>query len=503
MLIFKIFIMKNFKLLKNTILTMSVFSIVLFNSCTQLEPDTEGTIPVDNFFQTEEDLDAAVTAQYSSLISFATYVHGQIPYFGGDDLTTWAGGNKSNFRQYDQFNPDADNGNVKAQNWNPWWKMVLNTNTVLDNYMKVDASEEFLNQSAGQAYFLRGLAYYFLVRTYGEVPLLTSSAITGKEEKASFEDIYEQMISDFTQAKNLLPDSWSSEPGRPTKWSAQSYLASVYLTSAGFPLKNTANYALASAEAKEVIDNGPYALLTNFADLFNDPTTQNNSESVFAINLCYSCGGWGFGNFKSVGSTASEEGGWQDFFTEIGFFNLFPEGPRKEATFTTEFPDTEGGVITWQESLHAHPYFAKWKGTLNNGKFDYDGGGLDLNAYLMRYAEVLLIHAEATIMSQGVTSEALESLNKVKRRAAGKPVNVSDATVDVTTATQAEIVDERAWELAGEYSRWFDMVRTEIIVETAANKDTDDLPVLGTIDEANPWALIPSTEVELNPNLGD
>ncbi|MDN3663879.1 MULTISPECIES: RagB/SusD family nutrient uptake outer membrane protein [Algibacter] len=496
--------MKNNKIFKTSFLVLVAAGTFILNGCQSLEPDTDGTLTADNFFQTEGDLDAAVTAQYNSLLSFATYVHGQIPYFGGDDLTTWGAGNKDNFRQYDQFNPDADNGNVKAQNWNPWWKMVLTTNTVLDHYQKVSASQEKLDNAAGQAHFLRGLAYFFLVRTYGEVPLLNSTAVTGREEKASFEAIYDQIISDFTIAKTLLPASWGDEPGRPTKWAAQSYLAHVYLTSAGFPLKNTANYALAAAEAKNVIDNGPYALVNNFADLWNDPTTQNNSESVFAINLCFSCGGWTFGNWKSVGSTSAEETGWQDFFTEIGFFNGFPEGPRKDATFTTEFPVEGGGTLTWQESLHKHPYFAKWKGTLIDGKFSYDGGGPDLNAYLMRYSELLLTHAEATIMSTGPTnSEGLESLNKVKRRAAGKPVNVADPSVDVTSATQADVVDERAWELAGEYSRWFDMVRTEIIAEVAANKDALDLPVIGTIDETKPWALIPSSEADLNPNLGN
>ncbi|MDO5976982.1 RagB/SusD family nutrient uptake outer membrane protein [Flavivirga jejuensis] len=493
---------------KNILFKISFFMLVVTSlfifSCQELEPDIEGTLTAGNFFQTEGDLDAAVTAQYNSLLSFATYVHGQIPYFGGDDLTTWGAGNKDNFRQYDQFYPDADNGNVKAQNWNPWWKMVLTTNTVLDYYQEVDASQEYLDQAAGQAHFLRGLAYFFLVRTYGEVPLLSSTEVSGEEEKASFEAIYAQIISDFTQAKGLLPATWGDEQGRPTKWAAQSYLAHVYLTSAGFPLKNTANYALAAAEAKNVIDNGPYALVANFADLWNDPTTQNNSESIFAINFCYSCGGWTFGNWKSVGSVSPEESGWQDFFTEVGFFNGFPEGPRKEATFTTEFPAAGGGVITWQNSLHKHPYFAKWRGTLKDDKFDYNGGGPDLNAYLMRYSELLLTYAEARVMSTSSTdTEALASLNKVKRRAAGKPVNVPDPSVDVTSATQAEIVQERAWELAGEYSRWFDMVRTEIIEEVAANKDALDLPVIGTINEANPWALIPSSEVELNPNLGN
>lgn len=496
--------MKNNKIFRISFLMMAITSLFTLNSCQELEEDTLGTLTADNFFGTKGDLDAAVTAQYNSMLTFGRYVHGQTPYFGSDDLTTFGAGNKAYFREYDQFNPDADNGQIQTYNWNVWWKMVLTTNTVIDHYQKVDASQEYLDQSGGQAYFLRGLAYFYLVRTYGQLPLLSSTQVTGLEGKASFEAIYDQIISDFTKAKNMLPVTWGAELGRPTKWSAQSYLAHAYLTTAGFPLKKTENYALAAAEAKSVIDNGPYALISDFEDLWNSPETQDHSEAVFSLIFCKSCGG--IPNSKSIGSVSAEEIGWEDFSTEIGFFNGFPEGARKEATFTTVFYKNGSDTpIPWESSLRQHPTFAKWKGTLKDGKYyDKTGGGFDLNVYLMRYAELLLTHAEATVMSTSSTnSEALESLNKVKRRAAGLPVNVSDASVDVTSATQAEIVQERAWELAGEYSRWFDMVRTEIIQEVSENKDPLDLPVLGSIDESNPWALIPSGEVELNPNLGE
>lgn len=497
--------------MKNVITKTRLFLLIPFIilgmvnfGCQELEKDVEGTVSPQTFFQTEDDLNAVVTAAYNSLLTFATYTHGQMPYFGGDDMTTQSAGNKAEFRQYDQFAPVNTNGGVAGFNWSQWWKMVLVTNTILDNYQSVDASQEFLDQAAGQAQFLRGLAYYFLVRTYGEVPLLTSTNVSGDEELASFEALYAQIIQDFTDAKNNLPDSWGGEPGRPTTWVAQSYLASAYLTSAGFPVKNTSNYALAATEAKNVIDNGPFSLLPNYQDVWSRASSEsdNNVESVFAVQFCATCGGWGFGNFKqSFSKSEGEEGGWDDIYVELQFFNDFPAGPRKDATFTTVFPDGSGGTIPWQNNVRGHPYYAKWRGVSDNtGNYDYNN--FDINQYLMRYSEVLLIHAEARIMANGNTDAAgLESLNQVKRRAAGLPSGTPDVTVDVTSATQAEIVDERAWEFAGEYSRWFDMIRTEIISEVVAKRDPADLPILGTPDESNPWALIPAADVALNPNL--
>jgi len=94
-----------------------------------------------------------------------------------------------------------------------------------------------------------------------------------------------------------------------------------------------------------------------------------------------------------------------------------------------------------------------------------------------RYAEVLLTFAEATARANGgvANAEALEALNKVKRRAMGLPYNTPDVSVDVSSATAEEIMQEKGWELAGELGkRWWDLVRTETVADVAAKRDASE-----------------------------
>jgi hypothetical protein len=117
-------------------------------------------------------------------------------------------------------------------------------------------------------------------------------------------------------------------------------------------------------------------------------------------------------------------------------------------------------------------------------------------------AEVYLIYAEAQVMATGNTSDAsaLEAVNKIVRRAAGLDPNTPDASVDLTSATQDRIVQEKAWEFAGEYCRWFDLVRLQKVEEVVAKKDTADLQPKGPIKYYFP---LPASETLANPSLED
>ena len=119
---------------------------------------------------------------------------------------------------------------------------------------------------------------------------------------------------------------------------------------------------------------------------------------------------------------------------------------------------------------------------------------------LERMAEVYLIFAEAQVMATGNTSDAaaLEAVNKIVRRGAGLPLDTPAPGVDWSSATQDQIVQEKAWEFAGEYCRWFDLVRLQKVEEVVAKKDPDDLQPLGPITYVHP---LPASETLANPNL--
>ena len=135
----------------------------------------------------------------------------------------------------------------------------------------------------GEAKFFRAYYYFGLVRMFGNIPLITSSVDLGSEqlfaEQVSTDAIYDLIISDLTEAENSgLP--WRDDSGRVSLGAVKTLLADVYLTTAGFPLQQTANYALAAAKAKEVIDSNEYTLFDTYDDLHN-PATKNTGEYIF------------------------------------------------------------------------------------------------------------------------------------------------------------------------------------------------------------------------------
>jgi hypothetical protein len=346
---------------------------------------------------------------------------------------------------------------------------------------------------------MRAYNYFWIVRLWGEAPLLLETQTFTEEvlsvSKSSIAEIYAQIISDMTTAEDLL-GNLKPAPGRVCKGTAKAMLAEIYLDMAGWPLNETSNYALAASKAKEVIDNEAtygFGLMDDFAQLWPSETQNfdGNKEEVFALNFWG--GNWYNGN-AAYGLAArpggpGEGGGWDDYFCELTFFNTFPEGHRKDVTFQTELPDG----TPWTMFSTARPYYKKLQGT----KEDWQNA---ISMPLERMAEVYLNYAEAQIMSTGNNTDAsaLEAVNKIVRRGAGLPINTPAPGVDWTSATQDQIVQEKAWEFAGEYCRWFDLVRLQKVEEVVAAKDPSDLQPLGPITYFLP---LPASETLANPNL--
>ncbi|WP_394767358.1 RagB/SusD family nutrient uptake outer membrane protein [Ferruginibacter sp.] len=180
----------------------------------------------------------------------------------------------------------------------------------------------------------------------------------------------------------------------------------------------------------------------------------------------------------------AEENGWDDYFPEIKFFNEYPAGLRKDITFHTVI----NGNIPWQNDATKHPYYAKFR--VNNGEATWQTAH---PLSMIRYAHVLLIYAEAKARSGGPDAVAYSSVNSIRQRAGlADLINLSAA--DFATA----IVKERSWEFAGEWTRWFDFTRLEMVESANQGKDPRVLPVIGPIKYYVP---IPASDKALNPNL--
>ena len=409
--------------MKNTIILILI--ITALSGCKNyLDEDTTGLLYGNNVLSTQDGLESALTGAYRGLGSQWSYgfIHpsANAATIGSDDVTTHPASNKADWREFDQFNVSTTNQRSNAV-YNGCYKAIQGANNVINNFDKTVGTKATIDIIVGEAYFIRAFSYYWLTRFWGNIPLITAGEYS--EElltvgKSTPEQVYALIVADLTIAEAQLPKT-RRDPGRPNVGSAKAFLADVYLTMAGWPLKQTDKYELAAAKAKEVIDNKDqygFALLPTFAAVFdNDPGVAIIAESVYQINGF--SGGSGTGN-ATYGNTTmpGEEGGWDDMYAELNFFNQFPEGPRKDATFRTEF-GLAATKIPWQQSLTKHPYYKKWY--IKNNVVT---SNISLPSVMMRYAHVLTIYAEAKARSaSGPDQAAYDALNliRLRGRAAG------------------------------------------------------------------------------------
>ena len=504
-------------------------SVLLSCSNNFLDEQTYGLIRPSNYFTTVSDLEKSVNALYSNGNLMYNESACLVSCMGGDDITTQAGGNKAGYLQFDLFNAQ-DNNDRLGSSWRGAYGTIKQANVIIT---KIDQFTQPAEQSAylksqkdralGQAHFMRALAYYNLVRIYGEVPLVVDVSIDYKVEKASFKVIYDLIISDLVKAETLVPDNYSSAPNpsdlekntaysRADKGAAKALMASVYLNMAGYPLKDASKYALAAQKAKEVIDNEAnygYSLLPDFADLWK-AKNNINKETVFGCYYNHTAGDWSDGGTWANGNMNAplayfpgDFGGWDDAFAELTFFNEFPAGPRKDATFLTSGQKTPTSpILTWQNFAFKHPYYNKYTdvpgfSTTNMGAWiDWWSSR---TVQVIRYAEVLLVYAEAKAMTGTPDELALTCLNRVRTRAGlvNAPTGLSG------TALRDMVITERKWEFAGiePCARWFDMVRTETVESATAKRSAAEIPLVKTPTKEQYFAPIPQGDRIINPNL--
>lgn len=466
-----------------------------------LDEVPEGQVVGTNAIQDVAGLESALTGTYKGLLR--TWARGFLTsaieayVMGGDDVTSLSGGNKAEFRQVDQFDVVSSNSRL-GQIWSGCYKTIQGANNIINNYKTVSGDQNTINAIVGEAYFLRALGYYWLVRGYGNIPLITSADFTSDlltVQKSAPADIYKLIESDLLQAELLVPNT-KRDAGRPNKGSVKAMLADVYLTEGGWPIKDASKYALAAAKAKEVIDNKAtygFDLVPDLATLWSGtPASVGTSEEVFAFQTSVNFGG-SANAFYGSSASPGDENGWDDFFAEVGFFNRFPAGKRKDVTFYTEFTKADGTKISWQDSQSKHPYYRKFRLADNS---NYQSS---MPVHMIRYAHVLLVYAEAQARSGGsVSADAYTAINAVRKRA-GLPEVSGLSAADFASA----VVDERAWEFAGEYTRWFDLQRLELVeaANAPANKGTDDLKPLSAITKASYWYPVPIGDANINSNL--
>ncbi len=482
------------------IITLSLF---LSTSCSDfLEEDLRGKVLGDDILTSQTGLESALTGAYRGLANCWSYGFNNgwatEMTLGGDDLTCPPG--TGNTQEYDRLGVKSTNSSSPTVFWG-CYKAIQGANNVILNYENTEGDEDEIRVIAGEAYFIRAFSYFWLVRCHGEIPLILTANYSDELlsiEKSSVAAIFQQIESDLGMAESMLEDA-KREDGRPSIGSAKALLAEVYLQEAGWPLKDQSKYAMAAAKAKEVIDNKDkygFGLVTTFDELYENDETKSgiNQEHEFVIP-CNKDAGNTTNAMYGYWAYPGELGGWDVVFSELTFYNEFPEGPRKEATFATDFVTQDGVELNWQDLQYKRPYYKKLM--KNPDVANYYAYNSSLPMPMLRYTQTLLTYAEAKARSAGPDQLAYDCVNAIRNRA-----ELSEYSGLSNDAFTDAVVNERAWELCGERVRWFDMVRLEIVADVFAQRDADDnQPFNSTITEEQYTFPIPEHDLLLNPNM--
>jgi hypothetical protein len=461
-------------------IVLAAFLLFFGQACIDLEEDISSIILLENL-KSEADITAALTPIYRIYLDTYDQVQRrQIVGYGSDDITTYGAGNKDPLRIYDRF--DYGNGENSDNIWMPtpfdnYWRVIYYTNTLIEGLKTSSATEEEIKAGEAEARFFRAKAYLDLVKGWGNMPLILDGMTpTGEELRMTVLENYQAIETDLKIAEVGLKVPGNAKAGKISSAVAKTLLADLYLTWSGWPIKDASKYAMAASKAKEIIDMNYFTLLP--IDKLWLEENGNSLESIFFLEYSLSENKL---STLPVRYSMSESRGWSDLFPERQFFYDFPEGLRKDYTFDVLIPRRaragaymvvlDPPFVAWEESINKHPTYRKF--TISGNLTDFNSPKGLRPAVMYRYAEILLIYAEASARANGgnATGEALEALNQIKRRAAGLPYDQADPSVDETSATADDIFVEKKWEMAGEGQRWYDLIRMERVHEAAARRD--------------------------------
>ncbi len=350
---------------------------------------------------------------------------------------------------------NSDNGYGQTI-WTSYYRGIANANLAIARIPQIEMDEVAKNRLLGEARFLRAYYYFNLIRIFGNIPLVTEPVdLTSEQlypEPATVESVYELIVEDLTIAEaSGLP--LRDVTGRVSMGAVKSMLASVYLTMAGYPLqKGTEYYERAAAKAKEVIDSGEFSLFDSYYDLHN-VEVKNQGEHIFMAQFAAFIlpSTWQVSIIpynRGISAYSAETGG---IFANTEFVRSYEEGDKR--TREKEFYYTEYSLRADRNSTIELGDYYLYKHFDEEANLSTTSSGM--NWMLYRYAEVLLIFAEASNEINGPNPEAYGAVNQIRRRA-----ELPELTGLDQDGLREAIWREKWHELSFENKTWFDMVRT-------------------------------------------
>ncbi len=435
-------------------------------SCEDLLVEQPKSIAEETFYNTPKEVESALAAIYlpyrgqqfrdymAMMESYTDYSYGR---------GSWA--SNSNFQGLDGTNQPRT-----ATMWDAFYLSIRNANIVIENVPTgKNLTDNDKAKYIGEAKFLRALAYFYLIRNWGGVIIRTENNMKDIEVKrSSASEVYQLIVDDLKFAEENLLDN-APIPGKPSKWAAKTLLADVYF----FHNK----YTEARDKSKEVILSNKYSLVSvsvpnDFNKIFG-PDVITSTEEIFYFKF-------------------SKDQSWQ--------FTAFPHHPGAKKklgdNYYGHYSDLVSNKVIAEWDKNDFRFIYGWypyniglgANTISNGKYtDPTGYGANSNP-VYRYADVLLLYAEADCRASGtVSSDAMEKLNMVHRRAYGKNPTIVNTEIDFKISDYNKdsfielVIKEKGYETQYEGKRWLDLKRTGEVkqrIKAATGKDVADKHLL-------------------------
>jgi len=415
------------------------------------------------------------------------------------------------------------------------WKVFYKIGGWTSEYMNAlelkkskGGNAEFIDPAIAECNFFKGVVYFYIARIWGDAPIVNDPGgiiLSGNFNIPRYfkADVLRFALENLKKAEAGLPES-DPVPGRLTKYSAKGMMAKLYLY--------RKDYDSAKAKALEVMNSNKYDLFADYAGMFNSSANNNNKESLFSIQHQLTGNPWGSGNQKNPDRgpgnlQTSEANMWELYIPSMDMMSSwesgdirrkgscmehgwsFPQWKPKNANVTynafmangykydTLQPTGDGG-----QKNTTHSNIAKYVVGPGSGFGGEPVLGMNtgINTIILRYADILLIYAEASLGTAASTTDAsaLAAFNKVRQRALLAPK---------TSITPDDILKERRAEFAFEGDYWFDIQRqgftkAKAIIE-AQNRGTYTVPSYVTFSQNYMHLPIPVGEVLQDPALGD
>ncbi len=490
--------------MKKYIYAAALFASSLsMNSCVSLDQDPQSFLRFETFPKDASNLASAADALYVDLWNgnYGLNCRLQRINVGADDVTYRAAKPNNPLALIEDLYPNITQNDADFSTlWSLFTKAIYDSGKIITEtpVNEADNSKEAvaLRAVVGEAYFVRGLSYFYLVRLFGDLPLILTPEDAEKKDmqRVAVADIYDKaIVPDMERAVKWLPaTSRTKDASTPSKWAAEAALGDIYMTMAGWPLnKGKEYYAKAESVLGDAIQNSGLKLATHYADLWKEANKTTEKEFLFGImhsNANKKASNYGKSYYPS---DFAPNAGWSDYYASEKFYLAYPNDERKAHNFMTEW-NTKKGVVNYKKSADKLPAISKY--------YDYNDGLPGKSAQsngitcIYRYADILLMYAEASVRAtNSVSAKATNALQEVQKRAQGYADN---ATV-TTTTNPSEFLDavfaENGWEFFAEMRRWFDLVRLEKL------KDVKPTEWANSLFKANNhyYFPVPYTQIEL------